>query len=114
MPLYGTRDAAVSFQTEVTKLMVKFGFHPAKYNASLFYIPKTKVSVMVHGDDFVATGRRWHVQNFRKSISGRFTVKDKIVGSRTDLGEISEARILNRVLRRTNQGWEYEADQRHA
>ena len=51
---------------------------------------------------------------FRTQIAGRFTVKDKIVGSRADLGEIQEARILNRILRRTSQGWEYEADQRHA
>ena len=28
--------------------------------------------------------------------------------------ESTEARILNRIVRRTTQGWEYEADQRHA
>ena len=28
--------------------------------------------------------------------------------------EGTEARILNRVVRRTDHGWEYEADQRHA
>ena len=57
MSLYGTRDAAVNFQREVTKLMLKLGFEPAKYNASLFYNARTQVSVMVHGDDFVATGK---------------------------------------------------------
>ena len=93
---------------------MKLGFSPAKYNASLFYNSRAKVSGLVHGDDFVATGRRWHVQNFRKQISGRFTFEDNIVGSRADLGEVNEAIILNRVLRRTSQGWEYEADQRHA
>ena len=29
-------------------------------------------------------------------------------------GEAREARILNRVIRVTGRGWEYEADQRHA
>ena len=29
-------------------------------------------------------------------------------------GEVKEAWILNRVIRVTSQGWQYEADQRHA
>ena len=114
MSLYGTRDAAVNFQREVTKLMVRLGFNQAKYNASLFYHPRTEVSVMVHGDDFIATGKRNHIANFRKSIAGRFTVKDKVIGSRRAGGELGEVRVLNRILRWTSSGWEYEADQRHA
>ena len=31
-----------------------------------------------------------------------------------DLGDVIETRILNRIVRWTNSGWEYEADQRHA
>ena len=27
---------------------------------------------------------------------------------------VEEARLLNRIIRRTKEGWEYEADQRHA
>ena len=86
MSLYGTRDAAVNFQREVTKLMTKLGFAQAKYNASLFYHARTKVAVMVHGDDFVATGKRHHVQEFRKAIADRFTVKDKLIGSSKEAG----------------------------
>ena len=41
-------------------------------------------------------------------------MKDKIVGPRKDLGEVMETRILNRIVRWTGSGWEYEADQRHA
>ena len=29
-------------------------------------------------------------------------------------GEVREARVLNRVFRVTDDGWEYEGDQRHA
>ena len=29
-------------------------------------------------------------------------------------GEVREESVLNRVVRRTDEGWEYEADQRHA
>ena len=37
-----------------------------------------------------------------------------MVGSRSDLGELQETRVLNRIIRWTARGWEYEADQRHA
>ena len=30
------------------------------------------------------------------------------------VGEVREARVLNRILRITELGWEYEPDQRHA
>ena len=36
------------------------------------------------------------------------------VGSNEAEGEVKEARILNRIIRVTSDGWEYEADQRHA
>ena len=33
---------------------------------------------------------------------------------RSDLGDVPETRILNRVVRSTQEGWEYEADHIHA
>ena len=69
---------------------------------------------MIHGDDFIAVGDRAEIATFRKLIANRFTVKDKVVGLRSDLGETRETRILNRIIRVTTEGWEYEADQRHA
>ena len=94
--------------------MQQLGFIQSKYNASLYYNPSSDVRVLVHGDDFVAVGDRGRVGEFRKRIAARFTVKDKVVGPRSDLGEIRETRILNRIIRVTPKGWEYEADQRHA
>ena len=47
-------------------------------------------------------------------MANRFTVKDNVIGLRSDLGEAQETRILNRIIRVTTEGWEYEADQRHA
>ena len=112
--LYGTRDAAVNFQNEVKRLMTKLGFIQWNYNASLYYNPSTDVKAMVHGDDFVAVGDREEIRTFRQQIANRFTVKDKIVGMKTAEGEITETRVLNRIVRITPNGWEYEADQRHA
>ena len=41
-------------------------------------------------------------------------VKDKVVGMRLDLQEVTDARILNRIVRVTSAGWEHDTDRRHA
>ena len=112
MSLYGTRDAAANFQREVWRLMVKLGFTQSKYNSRLYHrgsgedgsasgatikpqretwkAPREKgsMSVLIHGDDFVAVGYRRDVYEFRKAIAGRFTVKDKVIGTDLEAGEI--------------------------
>ncbi len=45
-------------------------------------------------------------------LGDRFEIKTKLMGLKE--GESQEERILNRVIRVTKQGLEYEADQRHA
>ena len=67
---------------------------------------------MIHGDDFVTTGKRADVKWFKELLSKRFDIKTAVVGRQE--GEDKEARILNRLIRVTDDGWEYEADQRHA
>ena len=49
---------------------------------------------------------------FKGWLEGRFEIKTKILGG--GLGEEKEGRVLNRVIRVTENGWEYEPDQRHA
>ena len=135
MSLYGTRDAAINFQREVGKLMQRLGFKTSKFNPSLFHHVKDDIKVLVHGDDFVAAGERTKIKIFREQLAGRFTIKSKIVGSGASVAshpgaassssmgtrhsaqedkERSESRILNRIVRWTPEGGEYEADQRHA
>ena len=41
----------------------------------------------------------------------KIEIKTKIIG--TGVGELSEERVLNRTVRVTRAGWEYEPDQRH-
>ena len=48
---------------------------------------------------------------FRSKMAERFEIKTKKVGLGPE--EVKETRVLNRVIRVTEQGWEYEADQRH-
>ena len=109
--LYGTRDAAANFQLEVRKVMKSAGFEVGKYNVSTYYNAQRQLRTLVHGDDFVTVGNREDVKWFREKLDQRFQLKTSVVGR--GKGEVQETRILNRVLRTTEDGWEYEADQRH-
>ena len=73
-----------------------------------------QVRCLVHGDDFVCVGQPEELKWLKAKLSMRFEIKTSMVGLNAQDGEIREARILNRVIRVTPQGWEYEADQRHA
>ena len=109
--LYGTRDAAANFQLEVRKVMKSAGFEVGKYNVSTYYNAQRKLRTLVHGDDFVTVCNREDVKFIREKLDQRFQLKTSVVGR--GKGEVQETRILNRVLRTTEDGWEYEADQRH-
>ena len=94
--------------------MHSLGYIQAKYNASLYWHPEKGIQVLVHGDDFVAVSDRAAVGEFQTQIAKRFTVKTKVIGPEERLGDLREARVLNRLIRCGQQGWEYEPDQRHA
>jgi hypothetical protein len=111
MSLYGTRDAAMNWQEEVAMQMKKWGFARGKYNPCLYSHPKWKLKVFLHGDDFASVGRREDVKKFKEKLEERFEIKTEILGRGKE--EKKEARVLNRTIRVTDQGWEYEPDQRH-
>ena len=112
MSLYGTRDAATNWQEEVAKEMISWGFSRGRYNPCRYYHKGTHLKCLVNGDDFVSVGSRRSVEKFRQKLEKRFEIKTKIIGT-TD-SESSEGKVLNRVIRETEDGWEYEPDQRHA
>ena len=110
--LYGTRDAANHWQKEVAKEMKAWGFLQGRYNPCLYRHPAMGIQAMVHGDDFVCVGEIEQAKWFRKKLEQRFEIKTTVVGECE--GEQREARVLNRIIRVGPEGWEYEADQRHA
>ena len=65
-----------------------------------------------HGGDFASVGHRAALKWFLQKLESRFEIKTSVIG--TGVGEVREARVLNRILRITERGWEYEPDQRHA
>ncbi len=69
-----------------------------------------QVFLTVHGDDFLATGSASSLAWFEHTLLTTF--EGKVKGRLQKPGD--ELRILNRIARRTTDGYEWEADQRHA
>ena len=70
------------------------------------------IQVMVHGDDFISSGSRCALAWLRTILEARFELMTAVVGH--GASDAREGRALNRIIRTTADGWEYEGDQRHA
>lgn len=92
--------------------MVKLGFRVGRYNPCTYYHSNLHIKTLVHGDDFMSVGSKGDCVWLKNMLEKRFDIKTKIIGSGD--GEAKEERILNRVIRVSRDGWELEADQRHA
>ena len=88
------------------------GFQVGRFNPCMYYHAAKKIRCLVHGDDFVCVGEAEELRWLEICLKERFEIKSKMMGLRE--GESREERILNRVIRVSEAGWEYEADQRHA
>ena len=127
MSLYGTRDAAMNWQEEVAKEMIKWGFKRGRYNPCIYWNENSGLMTLVHGDDFVSVGSAAAASEFKGQLEARFEIKTQVIGapgveggacasstSGGSLGQcVQEGRVLNRVVRWTPEGWETEPDQRH-
>ena len=109
--LCGTRDAALNFPKEVRKFMQSQGFVVGENNSSTYWHKAKGIKVMVHRDDFVSSGSHSSLKWFKSQLEKCFEVKTKVIGEGE--GEVSEARVLSKILRVSTHGWECEGDQRH-
>ena len=112
LSLYGTRDAAQNWAKEYTAFLLSLGFHAGRSSPCNFVHEACEVHVAVHGDDFTAAGPMTGLNWFNKEMANKYEVKSEFLGP--DGGQSKEIRVLNRVLRWTESGVEYEPDQRHA
>ena len=112
LSLYGTRDAAANFQAEVRKFLLSEGFSQSAYSPQVYWHRARDLKTFVHGDDFVTSGARTEAVWLRDRLMQRFEIKTHIIGAGAE--DVSEHRVLGRIIRVTPSGWEYEADPRHA
>jgi hypothetical protein len=111
--LYGTRDAPKRWEAYVAEVMRSLGFLRGKASPCCFFHPARSLRCVVHGDDFVLAGAPSELEWFKLAVGDSFLTKE--VGTLGGgAGEVSELRILNRVVRWGPEGVTYEADPRHA
>ena len=110
--LYGTRDAAKGWQETLSAHLVGIGFTRGVGHPSVFHHEKMGIKTLVHGDDYVSSGSSASMAWMEKELSKAYEIKTQRLGLGPDLQQ--EGKVLNRILRATEAGWEVEADPRHA
>ena len=112
LSLYGTRDAAMNWAAKYTEVMTKAGFRTGKASPCNFYHQARDISVTVHGDDFTSTGSPRNLRWLEMKLKEQFELVTETFGA--GKGHNQQLRILNRVISWSDEGIQYEADQRHA
>ena len=111
--MYGTRAAADGWQQEYSGFMRKVGFEQGEASPCIFVHKSRGIAVSVHGDDFTSTGPKDELDWLEGQLESRYELrKGPRLGPGVD--DAKELTVLNRVLRYTPQGFEYEADPRQA
>jgi len=93
--------------------MEEYGFRIGISSACVFYHPDGYLLCSVDGDDFTTVGPKSSLDKFVEFLRTKYELKEAArfgPGPKDD----REARVLNRVVRWSNDGLEYEADPRQA
>ena len=109
--LYGTRDAAHRWQETVSEHLEQIGFRRGVANPAVFYHEERDIATLVHGDDCMSSGYLTDMKWLESELAKRFEIKTQVIGH--EKGCAAEGKILNRVVRATEMGYELEADPRH-
>ena len=111
--MYGLQKAAEGWEKHYTEILEGMEFKRGTASPCVFVHSKRKIYLTVYGDDFSARGRRDDLDWYETQMQEKFdlTVKGRLGYAKEDDHEV---RILNRLIRTTDKGVEYEADPRHA
>ena len=109
--MYGTRAAADGWQQEYAGFMRSIGFCQGVASPCVFVHEKRCLAASVHGDDFTTAGPKCELDWFEAQLEAKYELKK---GGRLGPGvdDCKELTVLNRVIRWTDKGLEYEADPR--
>ena len=113
--LYGTRDAPALWEAYAAVQLTALGFRRGRSNACVYWHPQRRLRCLVHGDDFVVTGAGRHLEWLHQALARTILLKKVgVLGLDMAGGDSQEVWVLNRVLRVSAAGVQYEADPRHA
>ena len=112
LSLYCTREPTSALQHKARNVVEILGFSVSMINPCIFKQKLMGIECMVHGDDFISIGNKESLEWFKKALEREFEIKTTVIGWHEKAEK--EMRVLNQIIRITNEGVEYEADQRHA
>jgi hypothetical protein len=110
--MYGTQAAADGRQQEYSSTLIdKLGFHQGVASPCVFGHKQRDLVRSVHGDDFTTAGARPNLDWFESQLESHYELRK---GGRIGPGpqDAKEGRVLNRIIKWTDAGIEYEADPR--
>ena len=111
--MYGTRRAAEGWHCEYAEYLEKLGFVRGHASACVFRHDEKAITTSVYGDDFTTEGPKRQLDWLKARLEERYELKE-LARLGPGPNDDREARILNRVVRWTADGVEYEADPRQA
>ena len=111
MSMYGTQDAAANWEAAYRETLVKGGFKQGVASSCHYLHADGTTPLMVHGDDFIATGTRAELARLKAVLEAEYEVKAQMCGPWSDTPQ--SMRVLGRVISFTSEGIGYEADPRH-
>ena len=110
--LYGTRAAADGWHCEYSGLLEELGFVKGDASACIFRHHLRNIVCSVHGDDFTSSGPKESLDWMKKKMEEKYELTESArLGPSCE--DDKEVRVLNRIVRWTPEGIEYEADPRH-
>ena len=113
MSMYGTKAATQNWQKKVQETMGTFGFSIGKASPVLFCHPQRSLKCLVHGDDFVVSGKPVDLVWMRNELESNLEINTTILGD--EKGMSKEVKTMNRKLCwHDGVGISYEADHKHA
>jgi hypothetical protein len=112
--LYGTRDAASSWEHEVRRVMLLRNLVNGKASPCLYKDEVKDCALLIHGDDIIFSGFRKDFEDLAKHLSQHWNLTVKGCVGRN--GTVSSLRVLGRLLSYNpkQDTFELEADPRHA
>ena len=111
--MYGTRDAAKSWEVEYQNTMAELGFKAGKATTCAFHHEERDILAVIHGDDITVLANQGGVSWMKDQLMTRYNIKlSATLGP--EQHDDKSVRILNRIVTWTENSLEYEADQRHA
>ena len=111
--MYGTRAAADGWQQEYSGFLKSIGFEQGEASPCVFVHKARNLATSVHGDDFTTVGPKAELDWLETQLEGKYELRK---GGRLGPGkdDAKEILVLNRAIRWTETGLEYEADPRQA